>query len=116
MWYFYIYYCERLVYMRYCEKFGFVMDEFSYWRDEQNCLICSWVWSEDDMTALKYAELSETEKDAYDKQLINLIKSSSKFSESSHNIVQQRMERGGGGLELKNICYSSMKNAMQKMY
>ena len=58
--------------MRYCEKCGLVMDEFSYWRDNQNCPICSGVWSEDDMTALKYAELSEEEKDEYDEQLLNL--------------------------------------------
>lgn len=57
------------------------MDEFDVGRDEQNCPICGWMWSEDDMTALKYAELSETEKDAYDEQLINLIKSSPDFDE-----------------------------------
>ena len=67
--------------MRYCEKCGYVMDEFSIWRDEQNCPGCSGVWSEDDMTAIKYAGLSEAEKDAYDEQLLNLIKNSSVFDE-----------------------------------
>lgn len=61
------------------------MDEFSPGRDEQNCPICGWMWSEDDMTALKYAELSETEKDAYDEQLINLIKSSPDFDQFEYN-------------------------------
>lgn len=56
------------------------MDEFDYWRDKQNCPICSGMWSEDDMTAIMYAELSESEKDEYDEQLINLIKSSPVFN------------------------------------
>lgn len=57
------------------------MDEFSYYRDSHNCPACSGVWSEDDMTALKYAELSEAEKDAYDEQLLNRIKNSPHFDE-----------------------------------
>lgn len=56
------------------------MDEFDYWRDKQNCPICSGTWSEDDMTAIRYAELSESEKDEYDEQLLNLIKSSPIFN------------------------------------
>lgn len=80
--------------MRYCEKCGLVMDEFSYWRDEQNCPICSGVWSEDDMTAIKYAELSEPEKDAYDEQLLNLIKSSPIFDEHSFYLNGNSTETG----------------------
>lgn len=71
--------------MRYCEKCGYVMDEFDYWRDKQNCPICGWMWSEDDMTALRYKKLSEEEKDAYDKQLINLIENSPDFDEFECN-------------------------------
>lgn len=65
------------------------MDEFASARDEQNCPICSWIWSEDDMTALKYAELSEKEKDAYDEQLINLVKNSPNFDEFEYNCQPQ---------------------------
>ena len=71
--------------MRYCEKCGYVMDEFDFDRDKQNCPICGWMWSEDDMTALRYAELSEAEKDTYDEQLINLIKNSPDFDEFECN-------------------------------
>ncbi|MCM1246094.1 MAG: hypothetical protein NC293_10680 [Roseburia sp.] len=67
--------------MRYCEKCGYVMDEFNPYRSSQNCPVCGGLWSEDDMTALKYAELSETEKDAYDEQLLNRIKSNPNFDE-----------------------------------
>ena len=70
--------------MRYCEKCGFVMDELATERNKQNCPICSGVWSEDDMTAIKYSELSESEKDTYDEQLLNLIKNSPKFDKSAH--------------------------------
>ena len=80
--------------MRYCEKCGLVIDEFSYWREKQNCPICSGVWSEDDMTALKYAELSEVEKDAYDKQLLNIIKNSSSFDEHSFNLNGNSTKNG----------------------
>lgn len=69
--------------MRYCKKCGYVIDEFDYYRDKQNCPVCSGMWSEDDMTALKYAELSESEKDVYDEQLLNIIKSSPAFDEGS---------------------------------
>ena len=80
--------------MRYCEKCGLVMDEFSYWRDNQNCPICSGVWSEDDMTALKYAELSEEVKDEYDEQLLNLIKSSPVFDKHSFSLNGNSTEEG----------------------
>lgn len=81
--------------MRYCEKCGNVIDEFSMHRDKQNCPICSWVWSEDDMTALKYAELSEEEKDAYDKQLLITIKSNPNFDESMFNNNCNSTKDGG---------------------
>lgn len=70
--------------MRYCKRCGFVMDEFDSWRDKQNCPICSGMWSEDDMTALKYAELSESEKDAYDEQLYSLIINNPNFDKGAH--------------------------------
>lgn len=66
--------------MRYCEACGYVMDEFAYSRDKQNCPFCSGVLSEDNMTALRYAELSEQEKDVYDEQLLNTIQSSPRFN------------------------------------
>ncbi len=73
--------------MRYCEKCGYVIDEFAFERDNQNCPVCNGVWSEDNMTALSYAKLSEAEKDAYDEQLLNRIKSSPCFEESIHQYV-----------------------------
>lgn len=81
--------------MRYCEKCGFVMDEFDSWRDKQNCPICSNVWSEDDMTALKYAKLSESEKDAYDEQLLNIIKNSPSFDEHAFYLNGNSPKDGG---------------------
>lgn len=81
--------------MRYCEKCGYVMDEFDYWRDEQNCPICDGMWSEDDMTALRYAELSEAEKDTYDEQLLNIIKGSSVFDENAFYLNGNSTHDGG---------------------
>lgn len=75
--------------MRYCEKCGYVMDELDSQRDKQNCPICSGIWSEDDMTSLKYAELSETEKDTYDKQLLEIIENSPKFCKFDFNSSPQ---------------------------
>lgn len=81
--------------MRYCEKCGYVMDEFACWRDEQNCPICDGMWSEDDMTALRYAELSEAEKDTYDEQLLNIIKGSSVFDENAFYLNGNSTHDGG---------------------
>lgn len=82
--------------MRFCEKCGYVMDEFDADRNKQNCPICSGVWSEDDMTAIKYAELSEKEKDMYDEQLINLIKNSPNFDKFEYNCSPQNGNFWGG--------------------
>ncbi len=84
--------------MRYCEKCGYVMDEFDPERDDQNCPVCSFVWSEDDMTALRYAELSESEKDAYDEQLLNLIRRSPYFNESAHRNCSTKDGQWWGGV------------------
>ena len=81
--------------MRYCEKCGYVMDEFSHSRDKQNCPICSGVWSEDDMTAIEYAKLSEEEKDAYDEQLLDQIKNSPNFDEHSFCLNGNSKQDGG---------------------
>ena len=81
--------------MRYCEKCGCVMDEFDPFRDTQNCPICGGVWSEDDMTALRYAELSEAEKDAYDEQLLNTIKNSPIYEEDTADSCGITTEDGG---------------------
>lgn len=81
--------------MRYCEKCGYVMDEFDYWRDKQNCPICSGMWSEDDMTAIRYAKLSESEKDEYDEQLLNLIKSSPIFDKGAFYCNGNSTKNGG---------------------
>lgn len=71
------------------------MDEFACWRDEQNCPICDGMWSEDDMTALRYAELSEAEKDTYDEQLLNIIKGSSVFDENAFYLNGNSTHDGG---------------------
>lgn len=91
--------------MRYCEKCGFVMDEFFPGRNCQNCPVCHGVWSEDDMTALKYAELSEAEKDAYDEQLLNRIKSNPHFDEDTFYLCGNSTESGGfwGGFRLDKM-------------
>lgn len=81
--------------MRYCEKCGFVIDEFDPYRDEQNCPGCGGVWLEDDMNALKYAELSEKEKDAYDKKLLKRIKRNPHFNEFFFKIYGNSTENGG---------------------
>lgn len=80
--------------MRYCEKCGYVMDEYDIDRDEQNCPICSGIWSEDDMTAIKYAELSETEKDIYDERLYNLIINNPNFDRQLHYQNKLNIENG----------------------
>lgn len=80
--------------MRYCEVCGFVMDELSCDRDKQNCPICSGMFSEDDMTALRYAELSEQEKDNYDEQLYNLIISNPNFDRRTHYRNELNIENG----------------------
>lgn len=71
--------------MRYCEHCGYVMDEFAYSRNKQNCPFCSGMFSEDDMTALRYAALSEQEKDVYDEQLLETIQNSPVFSKRLYN-------------------------------
>lgn len=78
--------------MRYCTNCGHVIDEYDFYRDFFNCHICGGVLSEDDMTALKYAELTEQEKDEYDQQLLNTIRNSEEFDEEHFN------------------CYCSTKN------
>lgn len=79
--------------MRYCEQCGYVMDELCFNREEQNCPKCGWMWTEDDMTALKYADLSEAEKDTYDEQLIKKIRSSPIFCKS---FFEERNNPGDG--------------------
>lgn len=69
--------------MRYCEQCGYVMDELCCDRDLENCPVCGWMWTEDDMTALKYEQLSEAQKDAYDEQLLAIIRRSPLFNERS---------------------------------
>lgn len=59
--------------MRYCVICGDVFDEYDLYRDNMVCEICGDTLKEDDMTALKYAELSEAEKDTYDEQLLKKI-------------------------------------------
>lgn len=67
--------------MRYCAHCGHIIDEYDLHRDDFNCSICDAILLEDDMTALKYAELSEQEKDEYEQQLLNTIKNSVGFGE-----------------------------------
>lgn len=67
--------------MRYCVHCGHIIDEFDFDRDKFNCGICDAILLEDNMTALKYAELSEQEKDEYELQLLNTIKNSVGFDE-----------------------------------
>lgn len=78
--------------MRYCEKCGYVMDEYDIYRNKQNCPICSNVWSEDDMTALKYAKLSESEKDAYELKIYNICKQSEFFDENDYTELHSDLE------------------------
>jgi hypothetical protein len=68
--------------MRYCAHCGRVIDEYDLHRNSFNCHVCDAILLEDDMTALKYAELSEDEKDEYDNQLLDIIKHSIGFDES----------------------------------
>jgi hypothetical protein len=68
--------------MRYCAHCGCVIDEYDFYRNSFNCHICDAILLEDDMTALKYAELSEDEKNEYDNQLLDTIKHSIGFDES----------------------------------
>lgn len=72
------------------------MDEYDWDRDKQNCPYCGGMWSEDNMTALKYAELSESEKDQYDEQLIKLIKNSPKFDEDTYTYLNGDSLKDGG--------------------
>lgn len=81
--------------MRFCAKCGYVMDEFDSCRDQQNCPGCGWIWLEDDMTALKYADLSERKKDAYDKRLLKWIKRNQYFNESLYKFYGNTTEDGG---------------------
>ena len=67
--------------MRYCAHCGKIIDEFDFFRDDFNCSVCGAMLLEDDMTALKYAELTEEEKDAYDEQLLDIIKNNPGFDE-----------------------------------
>lgn len=67
--------------MRYCLHCGHIHDEFDVNRDDMNCWICSAILQEDDMTALKFAQLSETEKDEYERQLIEKMRNELSFSE-----------------------------------
>lgn len=67
--------------MRYCLHCGHIHDEFDSNRDDMNCWICSAILQEDDMTALKFAQLSETEKDEYECQLIEKMRNELSFSE-----------------------------------
>lgn len=67
--------------MRYCVHCGHIFDEYDFYRNSFNCHICDAVLLEDDMTALKYANLTELEKDAYEEQLLNTIKNSIGFNE-----------------------------------
>lgn len=67
--------------MRYCAHCGHIIDEYDLGRKYDNCLICDAILLEDDMTALKYAELSEQEKDGYEQQLLTTIKNSVGFDE-----------------------------------
>lgn len=76
------------------------MDEFDDYRDKQNCPICSGVWSEDDMTAIQYANLSELEKDDYDEQLLKLIKNSPVFDESMHHNCSTNDGQWWGGFRV----------------
>lgn len=76
------------------------MDEFDDYRDEQNCPVCSGVWSEDDMTAIQYANLSELEKDVYDEQLLKLIKNSPIFDESMHHNCSTNDGQWWGGFRV----------------
>lgn len=102
--------------MRYCEKCGYVMDEFDYYRDRQNCPGCGGIWSEDDMTALKYAELSEAEKDAYDEQLLNRIKSNPHFREDKFYSFGNATENGGfwGGFRVDKYARFECKRENAK--
>ncbi len=67
--------------MRYCPHCGHVHDEFDVNREDMNCWKCSAILKEDDMTALKFAQLSETEKDEYERQLIEKMRNEIAFSE-----------------------------------
>ena len=67
--------------MRYCPHCGHIHDEFDVNRDDTNCWVCSAILKEDDMTALKFAQLSETEKDEYERQLIEKMRNEIAFSE-----------------------------------
>ena len=84
--------------MRYCEQCGYVMDELCVDRERENCFTCGWIWTEDDMTALKYAELSEAQKDAYDEQLLKTIRRSPLFNEriyeATHSVVTGNFWQG----------------------
>ncbi|MBP3326667.1 MAG: IS1 family transposase [Coprococcus sp.] len=67
--------------MRYCAHCGHIIDEYDIDRNSFNCGICDAILLEDDMTALKYTELSEQEKDEYEQQLLKTIKNSIGFDE-----------------------------------
>lgn len=73
---------REVIYLRWCEVCGNVYDEFDSCRDDITCEICGATLDEDDMTAIKYAELSDLEKDQYDEQLLAKIKDSPFFQEN----------------------------------
>jgi len=73
---------REVIYLRWCEVCGNVYDEFDSCRDDITCEICGATLDEDDMTAIKYAELSDIEKDQYDEQLLTKIKNSPFFQEN----------------------------------
>lgn len=73
---------REVIYLRWCEVCGNVYDEFDSCRDRITCEICGATLYEDDMTAIEYAKLTETEKDQYDEELLNKIQTSPFFQEN----------------------------------
>ena len=72
--------------MKYCLRCGKICSDKSSEYQRGYCTTCGTDFSEDDMTSEKYELLSETEKDEYEQQLINIIKNSSIFNEKMHNM------------------------------
>ncbi len=71
--------------MRYCCRCGYIIDEYDVKRERSNCGYCGYFVSEDNMTALKFAQLTEEEKDAYAQQLFDFIKDSASFDKKYHD-------------------------------
>lgn len=77
--------------MKYCPRCGMIYSDQSDSYERENCLSCAYKdLEEDDMTSEKYDLLTEEQKDEYEIQLIEKIKSSPVFDEQLYRTYNER--------------------------